>query len=433
MVRGMQRMIATVVLGWVAGPWLAACGQSITAEEFQRQAEAGTLVRGLDSLVDPPAVWSLRPDGLDKEFALPDGVRNERNPYFKWLTRERDRALFTRRPYTNLAVDLSLFEGALPVEELVADFTGGTLSGLSFSLYNRGDSGEIAKEEFNRRLKLCGQKIGALLGVKPVAKKADPAQGLLAEGWVWMSKDSMAALEYNPEASAGRPEFLRLKLAPRNARGVMAAAFQDRSAAVKVSELPKNVVRRDGDVFIQGIPMVDQGPKGYCVVATAQRLFEYYGIPADQHQIAQVAGSDAQRGTNSLAMSEALGKIDYRFKTRFKIHALEHEGRLVQVEERKMTVGRDFPQGQFEKVVRGSIDDGIPLLWALELGRYPEEPAIAQQQGGGHMRMIIGYNDTARQVIFSDSWGAGHEMKRMGMEHAYQASQGLFTITPTVR
>jgi hypothetical protein len=272
-----------------------------------------------------------------------------------------------------------------------------------------------------------------MLGVRPTTKKADLTQGLLAEGWVWVSQKGMATLEYNPEALQGRPEFLRLKIAPRDTKGVFAAAFQGRAAAVKVSDLPKNVVRQGDDVFIKGIPMVDQGPKGYCVVATAQRLLEYYGIPADQHQIAQVAESDAKKGTNSLAMSEALGKIDYRFKTRFKIHAMGYEGRLVQVDERKMTVGREFPQTQFEKVIRKSIDEGIPLLWGLTLGKYPEEPPISLQQNGGHMRMIIGYNDATRRLIFTDSWGAGHEMKRMAMDDAYQASHGLFIMTPTVR
>lgn len=412
---------------------IAQAADPLAAEQFKNQVRAGKLVRQLDQLVDVPAVWSLKPGDLDAAYKLPDGVEMQKNPYFNWLTKSHDRAVFMRQPYNDLTVDFSLFEGSLPLEETVVDFLDGRLNGISFSLFNRGDSGDIGREEFDRRLKLCGQKLGALLGVKPVAKKANPTQGLLMEGWTWVSKNGMATLEYNPEALQGRPEFLRLKIAPRDAKGVFAAAFQGRSAAVRVSDLPGNVARENGDVFIKGIPMVDQGPKGYCVVATTQRLLEYYGIPADQHQIAQVAGSDAKKGTSSLAMSEALGKIDYRFKTRFKIHAMGHEGRLVQVNEREMTVGRDFPQAQFEKVIQKSIDDGIPLLWGLTLGEYPEEPSISVQQGGGHMRMIIGYNNATRRVIFTDSWGAGHEMKRMAMDDAYKASHGLFTMTPTVK
>jgi hypothetical protein len=411
---------------------LLACGpataaEPITGDEFISQMKTGKLVRRLDSLIDIPSVWSLKPDDLDAACALPEGVKMEKNPYFSWMTKSRDRAVFMRQPFSNLTVDFSLFEDALPLEEVVVDFSDGKLNGITFSLYNRGDSGEIGQEEFDRRMKLCGQKISAMLGVKPTSKKADLTQGLLAEGWIWISQKGMATLEHNPEAIQGRPEFLRLKIATRDAKGVIAAAFQGRAAAAKVSDLPRNVVREGGEVFIKGIPMVDQGPKGYCVVATTQRLFEYYGIPADQHQIAQVANSDATKGTDSRAMSKALGKIDYRFKTRFKIHAIGYDDHLKEVG------GRNFPLSEFEKVIRKSIDDGIPLLWGLTLGKYPEEPPIAVQTGGGHMRMIIGYNDGTKRLIFTDSWGAGHEMKRMAFDDAYKASNGLFTMTPTVK
>ena len=55
------------------------------------------------------------------------------------------------------------------------------------------------------------------------------------------------------------------------------------------------------------------------------------------------------------------------------------------------------------------------------------------QAGGGHMRMIVGYNDKTGHILFSDSWGAGHELKRMTLTHAYHASTGLFAMYPTVR
>ena len=84
------------------------------------------------------------------------------------------------------------------------------------------------------------------------------------------------------------------RLARRDAKGTYAAAMDKRAGAtVRLSDLPKNVTRDDdGNVFIDDIPMVDQGQKGYCVVASVQRLFEYYGIPCDQHQLAQIAGAD---------------------------------------------------------------------------------------------------------------------------------------------
>jgi hypothetical protein len=422
---------ASVVSGPAAGE---PADEGAKAKDFVQQMRAGEVVCSLDVLTAIPEVWSLTSAQLDAAYALPKGVELKKNPYFEWMTTSRDRAVFMKQPFTNLKIDLKLFGGELAAEEVVVDFMDGKLNGITFSLYNKGDSGEINADEFQRRFKLCGKKMSEMLQAKPGARKADLTQGLLSEGWTWVSQRGMAILEHNPEATQGNVEFLRLKIAPRDAKGAFAAAFQGRSMAAKLSELPKNVTKAaNGDVFIKGIPMVDQGPKGYCVVASAQRLFEYYGIPADQHQLAQVAGTDAEKGTSTLAMAEALGKIDYRFKTRFKILGMSTGSQLVQVEERKMTVGKPVSEADFAKSVHHYIDEGIPLLWGLVLGKYPEEPSIAQQAGGGHMRMIVGYNDKTGHVLFSDSWGAGHELKRMTMGNAYLATHGLFAMSPTVR
>jgi len=415
--------------GWANGQSSPSMGN---AEAFAEQMQLGRLTCSLDILTQIPEVWSLTPDRLDAAFSAPKGIKLDKPPYFQWMTTSRDRAVFMNQPFTNLRVDLKVFS-ELSGEEAVVDFLNGKINGITISLYNRGDSGEISTEEFQRRFKLCGRKISECLKVRPVERKADPAQGFLSEGWIWSSPRGMAMMEYNPEANHGKVEFLRLRMAPRDAKGPFAAALQGRAVTAKLSELPQNVKKMEnGDVYIQNIPMVDQGQKGYCVVATTQRLFEYYGIQADQHQIAQVVGTTAQTGTSSLAMIEVLGKIDYRFKTRFKILGMSNDEQLVEVDNRKLTVGRKIDEAKFAKSIHRYIDGGIPVLWTLTLGKYPEEPPTAKQANGNHMRMIIGYNDRRGQLLFSDSWGAGHELKRMTIGNAYAATNGFFAMFPTV-
>lgn len=385
-----------------------------------------------DPLLNIPECFEMSPEEMEAAFK---SERFEKNPYFEWLTTDRDRAIFMRQPFSNLTVDITMFGGELPIEEAVVDFVDGKINGISISIYNRGDAGAIDKEEFDRRFKLAGSQMSARLGVRPFRRKANPTQGMLTEGWTWISAKGMAVVEHNPEVENGKFEFLRMRLMRRDATGAMAAAMQSRSgASVKLSDLPRNVkTDKNGNTVIQNIPMVDQGRKGYCVVASAQRLFEYYGIPCDQHQLAQIAGADASRGTSTLAMSEALGKIDHRFKTRFKpIAAMASTRRLHEVE-RDGRLGDVFGANDFLDEIKDYVDEGIPILWALELGRYPEEPAIAMQEGGGHMRMIIGYNEIDGRIVFTDSWGAGHEKKRMQIDHAYAATHGLFVMHPTTR
>lgn len=134
-----------------------------------------------------------------------------------------------------------------------------------------------------------------------------------------------------------------------------------------------------------------------------------------------------------MAISESLGEIDHRFKTRYEIlAALTTRGGLYEVDRDLRPDGR-FERKDFDKQIRNYVDDGIPLLWSLELGLYKERPAISPQAVGGHMRMIIGYNDKTEEIVFSDSWGAGHEKKFMAADDAFEATHGLFVLKPTTR
>lgn len=47
------------------------------------------------------------------------------------------------------------------------------------------------------------------------------------------------------------------------------------------------------------------------------------------------------------------------------------------------------------------------------------------QASGGHRRRIIGYNPQKKEILYTDSWGYGHELKRMSAEDAYLITTGL--------
>lgn len=383
----------------------------------------------LDSLLALPALWSLTPERVEKLFATPGG---DESPYYQWLTSDKTGVRFSRHPFSNVEVDLSLFDGAVPVEEAVVEFTKGKASRVSVSLYNRGDSGSVQVEEFKRRYQTAGVSMGKLLGVRPTERRPSAQSAVKIGGWAWNAPSALAALEYNAGAlEGGQPEFLRLRLAAPGERETFASETGQsiRRAALGKAELPRFVKReKNGDVFIGEVPMVDQGAKGYCVVASCQRLFSYLRIPCDQHEIAQIAGSDAGSGTNSMDMEDALRKIDSRFKVNFKPlgYRLSRGGYGVPYGNRMTEV----TFAKFEKQIEDYTAKGIPMLWALELGRYPEEPANAAQAGGNHMRLIIGYNQAKQQVIFTDSWGAGHELKRMSLTDAFSATLAMYVIEP---
>jgi hypothetical protein len=394
-------------------------------------ADAKSIPCPLDPLLEIPENWQMTPDSFEKTFT------KNGNKYFRWLTQDRTRAKISRNLYGNAELDLTISDGAIPAQEAIVDFAEGRLNLVSVSIFNRADSGEVSAEELAERYKNAGKAMSESLGVRPRRREADPNNGLLTEGYSWYSRElGFALLEHNEGAleEADR-EFLRLRISRPGAVGPLAASLQHTrgGAAARLSDLPDNLEKNDeGDLFIANLPMVDQGDKGYCVVASAQRVFEYYGIGADMHQIAQIANSDPEQGTSTLLMAKELDKIDYRFKTRLDIIGMGQP--LTEVDEKRgeYYVGKPVDERKFLKEIRSYIDSGLPLLWSLQLGLYPEKPQLNPQTAGGHMRLIIGYNDKTEEIIFSDSWGAGHEAKRMKMSDAYKASHGLFVLKPTV-
>ncbi|MGB2403474.1 MAG: C39 family peptidase [Akkermansiaceae bacterium] len=395
-------------------------------------AEQYKLSANLDALIKLPEAYKITPEHLEREFGK--GMF-QKNPYFEWLSEHKDRAIFKRSPASNITVDLTILNGEIPIEELIIDFDNGKFLGVTVSIYNRGDGGSISDTEFLRRFSATGKHLAKQLDTRPRKRDGNIRKGVMTDGYTWSSPRGKAVLLCNPDVGNYKQpeakEFIRMRLARKDAKGIYQAALQERSqATVRKSRLVTNVRKNDGYVYIHGIPMVDQGNKGYCVVASAQRLFEYYGIACDMHQLAQLAKSDPNRGTNALYINQQLGRIDYLFKTRFKCLAVSHDGQLVELKDDKY-VGKVIPRRSYDKFITSNIDKGIPLLWALELGIKPESPQINLQTSGGHMRMIHGYNKAKNEIVFTDSWGAGNDFKTMNADDAHQVTRGLYVMTPT--
>jgi len=46
------------------------------------------------------------------------------------------------------------------------------------------------------------------------------------------------------------------------------------------------------------------------------------------------------------------------------------------------------------------------------------------------MRLIIGYNQKNDEILYSDSWGVGHELKRLPAADAWTMTTGTMSIEP---
>ena len=249
-------------------------------------------------------------------------------------------------------------------------------------------------------------------------------------------------MEYNPDAPKGSVEFFRVTLSPSAERQrLLNLAGLGGKSTVRSGRSLLTSIKRDaatGTVEIVGIPMRDQGDKGYCVVASAERVLLYMGQPCDMDELAKLCGADARTGTDPGEMYKALRKVDARYYMRLRLEKLEPtldlglDEKTLAASELKTATAADL-----WKVAQANIDIGVPLLWCvlLPLGEsgVPNSttPQNLTRMGRvGHMRLITGYCANNQELIYSDSWGEGHERKVMRLAKAKEMTRAVFSMKP---
>lgn len=210
---------------------------------------------------------------------------------------------------------------------------------------------------------------------------------------------------------------------------------------VKDSDLKKvqltNVRQEEnGDVWIDNIPMVNQGPKGYCAPATFERAMRYMQVPADMYLLATAA--TGPKGTNTTKLADDCKRIVRSKARRIKELSLEDDFKI--------------------KNLKKSIDKGVPVLWQMcSLPSYnkianertkersetedlaawateiqEEADKVAETlttKDNFHICMVIGYNEATNEVAVSDSWGPAYELRWVHVDICQAVtSRGGFVI-----
>ena len=350
------------------------------------------------------------------------------------------------------------------------------ISRIELSLYNRGDAGLATMDvpALKEEIATIAKKLDSL------AKKANPEKTTLRNGGVQYRRrfdaaDPAGELVWGlsaADADKNRTvEYLRLTLTPKGAvkpkRGTVS---KKPSGAAGKAKIRDNVTKSpNGDVFIDNVPMVDQGQKGYCSAAVSERVLRYYGNQIDEHEIAQQAETQAQGGTSVEKMKEAVTAIGEKnglgFQSIVSMSAglgdLEDEvarynkaakaekkpelslaqftrGNMIYVSEMREAMEpkviyrmrqKDARFKKFSAGIRQQVNAGVPVFWGVTLGIFPER-GVNPQSVGGHMRLIIGYNDKKKEVLYTDTWGEGHELKRMPEDWAFAITHDAFFLKP---
>lgn len=423
----------------------------------------------LEEIILDEKIWEMplediKGDDSEKvevENEIPDEIRKQleeqgikigssSHEKFEWLSSRKEGIRSRPGIFTLLGKEIG---------EVVIRSKNGTAATISISLYNRGDDGELKPDEFEESFNAWKAELDDKLGVKSTPR--DTKGVVKIRGWMWSKGDTAVLLESSFDKSEDRTEFIRLRLAS------ISAAKNKNGRVAKRRSLADNVVTDDkGKVMIDGVPMVDQGEKGYCVVASVERVGRYYGLEMDQHEMAQLADT-SENGTNAEVMEKAFQKITGRIHVR-TLKLIEYDNRQFERDLEKYNRAaeeagewvydidldqfygnpayfwmkahpetfREIKRKQnrydhFNRKIKEYVDQGIPLCWTLFLGMFKE--GDLPQSYGGHMRLIIGYDYTDPEVpkiIYTDSWGEGHGRKEMRADDAYCMTTGLYAMVP---
>lgn len=424
-----------------------------------------------EAFVDNEKLWETSSDNfLDRSNEM----------YFKWLSDKKNEVRYPG--YSNSP--RMTFLGMKSWETIIR-FEGGKVSQVEISLYARGDSGEISDEKtFQTAVDDAVRKIDDWIGEKGIPiQKERLKTGMYLEKKVWVKNNSLAVeLRWSASEKIKTQDFedprgkdKKIKFRAEYIE-VSIGKFDPKCDPRKMSSIPKkadiasaidikqNVKKSaDGFVYIENIPMVDQGDKGYCAVATAERILKYYGSDVDQNILAQLANSSATRGTGAEEMLDMLKKVQAKFGVFVRTHdeiklqtfielVNDYNKLAKKAGKKQITYGNDIDVSaiyssmdcellkkvkceknkngfrNFQNDIIKHVDQGIPLAWSVILGVIKEKGL--PQEEGGHMRIISGYNKEKNEILYSDSWGKDHENKRMSMDDAWTMTTGLYSFDP---
>ncbi|WP_158279908.1 C39 family peptidase [Coraliomargarita sinensis] len=366
-------------------------------------------------------LWDDPVDQVAKRLGWPreskTGTQSSYRIYFR-----RENSIAGARPYTAV-----LYGREGKVDYLSVMFANkgdsvppGSVEDMDEAFEKVNDAIDADLESISARFDTLGEsqnEIGGISrGMKERAVRWDTGNNSF---WLAAVENEYIALRIMPPELAdtwGRPEY-------------QSDETVRQAAAANVKE------NKFGDVLIQNIPMVNQGPKGYCVPATIERCLRYMGIRADMYTLA-MAGSTTIGGGTRLS------------------DIIEGTSSYVRRSSRKMeTISDDVSI----KTVSEYIDQGQPLMWTMYSTNaynriansitkqrrgatdYKEwrktlrdilrdAPDLLPDRTQGHLCMIVGYNKNTDEIAVSDSWGPRYELRWITAEQADMVSQGSFYI-----
>jgi len=374
-------------------------------------------------------LWDEEADAVADRLGLPVESRTPGDASYRLYPPE-DARIFGRRPYS---VSLSARDGKPAALNII--FAN---KGDSVGQFVRTGPGQrppsVAKilRDYRKAIAADDEALDAVLGelLGPATAEKTGAGGKLQERGRRRDWNGHAL-----QLVSVRNEYVALRMVPPEEAGDSRRAerLTDKELRARLAQCVER--RPNGDVVIRDIPMVDQGPKGFCVPATMERMLRHLGIPSDMYLLAMAANTMPGGGTTVADVVAAVRQTTQR-----------HGRRVI------MVSGR--PTGS---TVASWIESGIPVLWAIDTSGSVDElinqrtrerakvddwtqwkeslrdvrrtaRQLAREAEEGHVCLITGFNAETGEIALSDSWGPDYEERWITEEEAASISQGAMAV-----
>ncbi len=386
----------------------------------------------LNELVGQPlfgdaSLWQTKAEEVAQRLQWPKESETKASSSYRDYPKD-DYRLFGARPWS---VAMYASDGMVTNLSLVYA-NKGDLFGMNGENNNRVDRQTPEPQAMAVLKKKMKEDVDAITA-KLTEKLGEPQKQRFGEG---EGRDTMLRWDWR-----GHAILLREKEEEYVGVEVVTKTFADAGGKVEMTgdkiireRAEKNVVTRpNGDVVIEDIPMVDQGPKGYCVPATAERAMRYLNVPADMYVLAMAGETNLGGGTSVQKLLQGV-RSDISRK------------------------GRSFDSWDGElklKQLQRYIDKGLPVIWGLystdEFNKLANDRTKARKETAdfkqwkdklpsmldkslvadreqGHVVLIIGYNKETNEFAFSDSWGEDYKERWITFEEAENVSQKAFWV-----
>jgi hypothetical protein len=398
---------------------------------------------------DADSLWRLTPDKFKSTFGSSE--------IYKWKT-----ALKTVLTYDSKGSETELLFLKQSIAKANFSFKSKRLQGMSLTLA-KSDALSSKKAYLEHISNLKEQITGLSKIGTPKVRKRKSKYGS-SYTYSWKSPEYYISLKCSfstDQKKIFKPGNIKFSIFRR----VALAAPVKKIEASSETAANSNIKTDDKGGRYLLVPMIKENSPKECVAVCMKRIFTYYKTNPKDRSWKKISGNLTLNVKSAKGLKQVFSSITSECRCKVKklastsvfdnfnsVLRFARDYNAQAVKDKKNRIN-PFKANSFKKLlevmdgdvlvnVRNNskkikdfksrvckeIDAEKPVLWIVFLGVVKEKVKPLAPLGG-RARLIVGYNPKTNEVIYSDNWGKGHELKKMSWKKAWAITLTALSVT----